>query len=75
MLHLIYYLDSLASSLDVREQNKDAFELEKLAAGESELVNMIQTSSEQEKEIYEKVGDTGNEFIDPTFRRLSKLDY
>ena len=41
MLHLIYYLDSLASSLDVREQNKDAFELEKLAAGESELVNMI----------------------------------
>lgn len=31
MLHLIYYLNCLASVDDVREQNREAFELIKLA--------------------------------------------
>ena len=31
MLHLIYYLNCLANSKDVREQNRNAFELELLA--------------------------------------------
>lgn len=34
MLHLIYYLSCLASVDDVREQNRAAFELFKLASGE-----------------------------------------
>ena len=33
MLHLIYYLNCLATVTDVREQNRTAFELLKLANG------------------------------------------
>jgi hypothetical protein len=36
MLHLIYYLTCLANCEDVREQNRAAFELYKLANGESQ---------------------------------------
>lgn len=35
MLHLIYYLNCLAGVEDVREQNRQAFELHKLSSGEN----------------------------------------
>lgn len=35
MLHLVYYLNCLAKADDVREQNRQAFELFKLSNGES----------------------------------------
>jgi len=36
MLHLVYYLNCLATSNDVREQNRNAFELELLASSGGE---------------------------------------
>ena len=35
MLHLVYYLNCLAGVEDVREQNRQAFELFKLSNGEN----------------------------------------
>jgi len=40
MLHLIYYLNCLAQVEDVRAQNREAFELEKLAAmSQQDIIN------------------------------------
>jgi len=35
MLHLVYYLNCLANVEDVRDQNRQAFELFKLSNGEN----------------------------------------
>jgi len=43
MLHLVYYLNCLAGVEDVREQNRQAFELFKLSNGE----NLDQGDEEQ----------------------------
>ena len=43
MLHLVYYLNCLAGVEDVREQNRQAFELFKLSNGE----NLDQAPGEQ----------------------------
>lgn len=43
MLHLIYYLNCLADSKNVQEQNREAFELTKLANNEK-LDNITQKS-------------------------------
>ena len=43
MLHLVYYLNCLAGVQDVREQNRQAFELFKLSNGE----NLDQAPAEQ----------------------------
>jgi len=55
MLHLVYYLNCLAGVEDVREQNRQAFELFKLSNGENlegreEDVNAEENEGEDEEE-------------------------
>ena len=67
MLHLIYYLNCLVTVEDVREQNREAFELSKLQGERPEdIIQNYYTNQEQQMlaEQQEQVQDEdGNDVI------------
>jgi CTD small phosphatase-like protein 2 len=63
MLHLIYYLSCLANVEDVRTQNKQAFELHKLAGLPEEQTHSSLYIQEEEEELVE---DSTDQSLVPT---------
>ena len=51
MLHLIFYLNCLSTAEDVRVQNREAFELETLAANNLKESNHQQVEEEEDDEF------------------------
>jgi hypothetical protein len=66
MLHLIYYLSCLANVEDVRTQNKQAFELHKLAGLPDEQTPSTLYIQEEEEEL---VDDSTDQSLVPTQSR------
>ena len=60
MLHLVYYLNCLAGVEDVREQNRQAFELFKLSNGEN-----LEDGAERDQEYFNGDEDPMEEQSDP----------
>lgn len=56
MLHLVYYLNCLANVEDVREQNRQAFELYKLGSGQ-------QLDSPDEEDVPDE-NDTAEDLVE-----------
>lgn len=62
-MHLVYYLNCLAKADDVREQNRQAFELFKLSNGES--LNNSNVAPEADPEQYYEYGEEqDNQYYD-----------
>lgn len=57
MMHLVYYLNCLAKADDVREQNRQAFELFKLSNGESLRNSNAAAGVDAEQQYYDDDGE------------------
>lgn len=68
MLHLIFYLNCLSTAEDVRVQNREAFELETLAANNLKESHHQQVEEEEEDDEFD--GDNrveeGQDFVTST---------